>query len=79
MEFSTREYWCSLPYLTPGDLPDTAIEPTSFASPSLVVRLFTTAPPGEPIELLILYCIVEGSYESRSCKFLLWGEKCNYV
>ena len=63
MEFSTHEYWSSLPYLTPGNLPNPVIEPTYLAYPALVVRLFTTAPPGEPIELLILYCIFEGSYE----------------
>ena len=26
MEFSRREYWSGLPFLTPGDLPHTGIE-----------------------------------------------------
>ena len=29
MEFSTQEYWSGLPFLTPGDLPNPGIEPTS--------------------------------------------------
>ena len=29
MEFSRPEYWSGLPFLSPGDLPDPAIEPGS--------------------------------------------------
>ena len=29
MEFSSQEYWSGLPLLSPGDLPDPGIEPTS--------------------------------------------------
>ena len=29
MEFSRQEYWCGLPFPSPGDLPDPAIEPVS--------------------------------------------------
>ena len=29
MEFPRQEYWCGLPFLTPGDLPDPGIEPRS--------------------------------------------------
>ena len=29
MEFSRQEYWSGLPCPTPGDLPDSGIEPTS--------------------------------------------------
>ena len=29
MEFSRQEYWSELPFPSPGDLPDTVIEPTS--------------------------------------------------
>ena len=31
MEFSKQEYCSELPFITPGDLPDPGIEPTSFA------------------------------------------------
>ena len=36
MEFSRQEYWSRLPLPSPGDLPDTGIEP---ASPSLQVGI----------------------------------------
>ena len=29
MEFSRQEYWCGLPFPSPGDLPDSGIEPGS--------------------------------------------------
>ena len=29
MEFSRQEYWSGLPFLSPGDLPDSGIEPRS--------------------------------------------------
>ena len=32
MGFSRQEYWCGLLFLSPGDLPDTGIEPGSSAS-----------------------------------------------
>ena len=42
MEFSRPEHWSGLPFPTPGDLPDPRIEHTSFASPSLAARFFST-------------------------------------
>ena len=46
MEFSRQEYWSGLPFPPPGDLPDPGIKHVSVASPALVGRFFTTAPPG---------------------------------
>ena len=40
--FSRQEYWNGLPCPSPGDLPDTGIEPTSLKSPALVSGFFTT-------------------------------------
>ena len=48
MGFSRQEYWSKLPFPSPGDLPDTEIEPTSPVSPALVGRSFTTETPGKP-------------------------------
>ena len=31
MGFSRQEYWSGLPFPSPGDLPDSGIEPRSFA------------------------------------------------
>ena len=33
MEFSRKEYWNGLPFLTPRDLPDAGIEPASPGKP----------------------------------------------
>ena len=43
MGFSRQEYWSGLPYLPPGDLPDTGIEPAPLMSPALAVEFFTTS------------------------------------
>ena len=43
MEFSGQEYWSGLPCPPLGDLPDPGIEPTSFMSPALAGRFFTTS------------------------------------
>ena len=43
MGFSRQEYWNELPFLSPGDLPDPAIEPMSLTSPALADSFFTTS------------------------------------
>ena len=45
MEFSRQENSSVLPFLPPGDPPDSGIEPES---PALAGRFFTTEPPGKP-------------------------------
>ena len=47
MEFPRQEYWRGLPFLSPGDLPGSGVEPTSPASSVLAGRLFATEPQGE--------------------------------
>ena len=42
MEFPRQEYWRTLPFPSPGDLPDPVIELTF---PALAGRLFTTESP----------------------------------
>ena len=44
MGFSRQEYWSGLPFPTPGDLPNSEIEPTSLASPALAGKFLTTVP-----------------------------------
>ena len=51
--FPRQEYWSGLPFPSPGDLPDSGIEPVS---PALASRFFTTVPPGKS-QLRILYHI----------------------
>ena len=45
MGFPRQEYWSGLPFLPPGDLPDTGVKPMS---PALAGRCFITEPPGKP-------------------------------
>ena len=45
MGFSRQEYWCRLPFPSPGDLPDPGIEPRS---PALQADSLTSEPPGKP-------------------------------
>ena len=44
MEFSRKKYWSGLPFPSPGDLHNPAIEPTC---PALAVGYFTTEPSGK--------------------------------
>ena len=44
MGFFRQEYWSGLPFLSPGDLPDSGLEPTS---PALAGGFFTNEPPGK--------------------------------
>ena len=42
MEFFRQEYWSGFPFLTPGDLPNPAIELAFLMSPALAGGFFTT-------------------------------------
>ena len=53
MRFPRQEYRSGLPFLSPGDLPDPRIEPTSLSSPALAGRFFTIAPPGSLCQFLL--------------------------
>ena len=54
MQFPRQDYWCRLPFPTPGDLPNPGIEPKSLAIPTLTGRFFTTEPPGKPQKFICL-------------------------
>ena len=45
MGFSRHEYWTGLPFPSPGDLPNSGIEPRS---PALKADTLLTEPPGKP-------------------------------
>ena len=49
MEFSRQEYWCGLPFPSPGYHPKPGIKA---ASPALAGGFFTTEPPGKPVGLI---------------------------
>ena len=47
MEFSREEYWNGLPFPSPGDLPDSGIEP---GTPALQADALPSEPPGPRIK-----------------------------
>ena len=49
MGFSRQEYWSGLPSPSPGDLPNSGIEPRS---PTLQVDALTSDPPGNTLRNL---------------------------
>ena len=51
MGFSRQEYWTGLPFLSPGDLPNTGIKP---GSPALEADALPTEPPGKAMVAKIL-------------------------
>ena len=44
MGFPRQEYWSELPFLPPGDVPDSGIEPTYPVSPAMAGGLSSTEP-----------------------------------
>ena len=51
MDFPRLDYWSALSFPTPGDLPNSGIEPESPVSPTSAGRFFTTEPPGKPPDI----------------------------
>ena len=45
MEISRQEYWSGLLFPSPGDIPDSGIEPRS---PTLQANSLPSEPPGKP-------------------------------
>ena len=43
MDFFKQEHWSGLPLLTPGDIPDPGMEPTSPVPPAFASRFFTAS------------------------------------
>ena len=54
MGFPRQEYWSSLPFRFPGNLPDPGIKP---GSPALAGRFFTTEPPGKLMHVCMCICV----------------------
>ena len=46
MDFSRQEYWSGLPFPSPGDLPNSGMEP---GSPALEADALSSEPPGKPL------------------------------
>ena len=84
MVFSRQEYWCGLPFPSPGDLPDPEMET---GSPALQADFFTTEPPGKPyssfikwIIIVIFFSVVTGRIERVCmCDHLVLSELTKYT
>ena len=78
MVFSRQEYWSGLPFPSPGDLPNTGIEPQS---PALEADALTSEPPGKPkgstkqlLELIDKFSKVieyKSQHTNSSCSYIL--------
>ena len=64
MEFARQEYLSGLPFPSPGDLPDSEIEPRSFASPALAGGFFDAALPGNPFFFCMIILNLDLAYWS---------------
>ena len=81
--FSRQEYWGGLACPPPGNLPNPGIEPTSFRSPTLADRFFTTSATWEThilyvsmYILLYIFFIHSSVHEHLDCFHVLvivWG------
>ena len=58
MGFPRQEYWCGLPFSSPGGLPDPGIKPMPAV---LAVRFFTAEPPGKPDHIANLSLFLDSS------------------
>ena len=71
MRFSRQEYWSGLPFLSPGDLTNPGMEPTSRA---LAGRFFTTEPPGKPFAVFTPGIFSSPGSFWPHCVDLLWPQ-----
>ena len=60
MGFSRQEYWSGLPFSSPGDLPNTRIEPRSLMSPVLAGGFFTISTTWEALSQVEMPFIPRG-------------------
>ena len=62
MGFPKQEYWSGLPFLSPGALLDSGMEPTFLA---VVGGFFTTEPTGKlKVSVMSELCLIVGRTES---------------
>ena len=70
MEFSRQEYWSGLPFPSPGDLPDSGIEP---GSPAVQADALSSEPPGKPMTWGMLK--IKNTCFAEMLFFMLWGHQ----
>ena len=65
MRFLRQEYGSGLPFPSPGNLPDSAVEPVFPASLTLAGRCFTTETPGKPLVTHIYESILQRKHQTQ--------------
>ena len=65
MKFSREEYWSGLPFPSPGDLPNSGIEP---GSPALQADALWSEPPGNPWKIVYIVTEYTMIYKRRYLK-----------
>ena len=71
MGFSRQEYWNGLPFPSPGDLPNSGIEP---GSPELHAGSLLSEPPGKSLKYLMqCKCCVNSCWFMTNSSFALWN------
>ena len=70
MGFFRQEYWSGLPFPSPGDLPDSEIEPASWVSPALQVDSLPLSHLRSPIVLLIHKIMKTENIDRKHSMFL---------
>ena len=68
MGFSRQEYWCGLPFLSPGDLPNSGMKAAYLLFPALANKFFTAEPPGSHYGWIIPHYIYHGFLDSSAVK-----------
>ena len=83
MKLSRQGYWGSLPFPSPGDLPNPGIEPASLASAG---EFFTTEPPGKPVNgqcapgyLHTRMCLLSGNVKEVFSNLGFWKGELRWV
>ena len=81
MGFSRQECWSGLPFPSPGDLPDTGIEPGSSALQADTYRLSHQGSPSlDYLYLIQCKCYVNScKYKVKLCKLLLANSRFAFL
>ena len=71
--FSWQQYWSGLPFLPPGDLPHSGIEPMFVISPALAIRFFSTSTLG-------CHFLLQGIFQTQGLNlYLLCLLYCRWI
>ena len=77
MKFSRQEHWSGLPFPSPGDLPDSGIEPRSLV---LQAESLPSEPLGKPNICIYIYCMcIYVHMKPNICMYIYTHNICVYI